>query len=135
MRGLTPGRGNHDLALEARGFLQSVHPTFEAEAVDEQDLRRREVLGIGGGRLIDMRVAVGPDQRDDIDAVTADLLHHVAKYRERGDGSQFIRGLRACGEAQYQREGKRNLHHFAMVHDCTPRKCLSLEDTLRLARG
>ena len=53
-----------------------------------------EVLGVGRRRLIDMRVAVGSDQGDDIDAVAADLFHHVAEDRERGDGLDLVAGLR-----------------------------------------
>ena len=113
-------RGDDHLALEARGFLQSLHPPLEAEAVDEQDLRGREVLGVGRRRLIDMRVAIRPDQRDDIDAVAADLLHHVAEDAERGDSSQFMRCLGTCREAKNQSEGQGDLHRRAMFHDCPP---------------
>ena len=76
---LHPLRGDYDLAFEARRFLQPLHPSFEAEAVDEQNLRGGKVPGVCRRRLVDMGVAVGPHQRDDLDAVAADLLHHIAQ--------------------------------------------------------
>ena len=47
-----------------------------------------------------MRVAVGPDQRDDIDPVAADLLHHVAEDGERGDGLDLVGGFRAARKTE-----------------------------------
>jgi hypothetical protein len=116
---LEAGRGDHDLAVEAGGFFQPVHPAFEAQSVDEQELRGREVLGVGWRRLIDMRVAVGPDQRDDIDPVAADLFHHVAEDRERGDGLDLVRRVGAVGETKQDEQCEADLHHKTSLHDTT----------------
>ena len=55
-----------------------------------------------------------------IDAVAADLLHHVAENAERGDSFQFMCCLGACREAENQSERQSDLHRRAMFHDCPP---------------
>ena len=91
-----------DLAFEAGGFLQPVHPALEAKAVGEENGRGREVLGVGRRRLVDMGVAVRADQRRHIDAVSAHLLHHVAEDRERGDGLDLVGSDGAPRETEQQ---------------------------------
>ncbi len=53
--------GDHRLAFEAGGFLEPAHPALEAETVHHQHLGGGQCLGVAGGRLIDVSIAVGSD--------------------------------------------------------------------------
>ncbi len=64
-----------------------------------------------------MRVAVGPDQGHDLDAVAANLPDHVAEDAERGDGLDLVGRFRAAGEPEQQYQRQANLHEDAMFHD------------------
>ncbi len=75
-------RGDDHLGLGARGLDQPVDPALEAEAVDDDEARRRHRLGVGRGRHEAVRVAVRPDQGGDGDPLAADLPHEVAEDRE-----------------------------------------------------
>ena len=128
VRGLTPVRGDHGLALEARGFLQPLHPALEAEAVDEEQLRRGQRLGVGRGRAEHMGVAVGPDQRDDLDTVAADLPHHVAQDRERGDGLDLVGRVRAARNAEQDEQRQSEQCNQAIFHDTDSFHTIRLPD-------
>ncbi len=82
--------GGGDRALCARGLDQPGHPALECQAVDDDQLRSRERLGVGWRRRIDMRVAIGPDERGDGDPLAADLTDEIAEDREAGDDGELL---------------------------------------------
>ena len=45
-----------------------------------------------------MRIAVGTDQRGDIDAIAADIADEIAEDRETGDDVEAIRGARRADD-------------------------------------
>ena len=53
-------------------------------------------LASAGAGVIDMRVAIGTDQRRHADAVAADIAHEIAEDRKAGDDVEAI--LRAGGK-------------------------------------
>jgi len=66
-----------------------------------------------------MRVAVGSDQGDDIDPVAADLFHHVAEDRERGDGLELVRRFRPARQTEKKRKRQACSQERTFVHDTT----------------
>ena len=91
-------------AAEVRGVDQPVQPAFELQPVDDQDLRFADGPRVGRGRLVDMRIAVGADERRDGDVLSADPLHHVAEDREGGDHRDRFAGLRDGRRGERQGE-------------------------------
>ena len=55
------------------------------EAVHEDELGVGEAAAVGGRRGVDVGVAVGPDERRDLDAVAADVFREVGEDREGRD--------------------------------------------------
>ena len=68
----TIGRG-HDHRLAACGLHQPRQLALQAKAVDDHELRVRNLLGVRRRRRIDVRVAVGADQCRDVDALATDI--------------------------------------------------------------
>ena len=95
---------HHAQAGEVGGVDQPVEPAFELEPVDDEHFCLTHGPGVGGGRLIDVGIAVGAYERRDSHVLAPDALHHVAKDREgRNDGDRFCRlGRYRSG----QRQGK-----------------------------
>ena len=56
---------HHAHAIEIRSVDQTVEPTFELQPVDDKDRRSTDGPRVGGGRLVDMRIPVGADERRD----------------------------------------------------------------------
>ena len=54
---------NHARAIEIGGVDQPVQPAFELESVHDEDLCFAHCTRVGGGRSIDMRIAIGADER------------------------------------------------------------------------
>ena len=77
--------GGDERGLAAGGLHQPLDPALEAQAVDHHDLGVGELPGVGRRRRIDVRVGVRPDQQRHLDAVAADVFHHVAEDREGRD--------------------------------------------------
>ena len=69
---------------------QPLHPALEPKPVDEYEFRIRHLLRIRRRRHIDMCIAVGADQRGDIDAIAADIADEIAEDREAGDDVEPI---------------------------------------------
>ena len=86
-----------DGRLGAAGLDQTLQEAFEMQAVDQHHVGLGHGGRVGRARLVDMGVAVRPDDRRDRDAVAADILGEVADDREAGDDVEPI-GLRG-GEA------------------------------------
>ena len=78
------------VGLAAGGLHQPRQPAFQPEAVDDDELGVGDLLRIGRRRRIDMRVAIGADQRRDLDAVAADVLDEIAEDREARDDLEPI---------------------------------------------
>ena len=79
-------------AFESRRFDEAVDPTFKLKPVHEKKLGFADPTGIGGCGLIDMRVAVGTDERGKFDLRPADTLQHIAEDRKgRYDRDGFVR--------------------------------------------
>src|SRR5262249_53367441 len=72
-------------------------PAFEAQAVDEHELGIGNLLGVARRWRVDMGIAAGPDQRRDLDAVAAHVLHKIAQDREAGDDLHSILPARRRG--------------------------------------
>ena len=104
---------DHGRSLVARGCDQPIHPTFQTESVDEDDVGTLERTGIVGCRLIGVRIAVGADQRTNLDLVAADVANHVGENREARHHLERSR-LRGHGErgiaSDSGGERKRDLH-------------------------
>ena len=61
-----------------------------------------------------MRIAVGADQRRDIDAVAADIADEIAEDREAGDDVEAIRGAgRASGRDHGESDEPEPDHGYA----------------------
>ena len=61
-----------------------------------------------------MRIAIGADQRGDIDAVAADIADEIAEDREAGDDVEAIRGAgRADGRDQGESDEPEPDHGYA----------------------
>jgi len=97
------GRHHPDTA-EVRSIDQPVQPAFELQPVDDEDLRFADGPRIGRGRLVDMRIPVGADERRDGDVLSADTLHYVAENREGGDHRD--RSLRLRDGRSSERQGE-----------------------------
>ena len=99
---LDPVGGHHACATEVRGVDQPVDPAFELQPVDDEDISLTHRARVGGGRLIDMGIAIGAYERRDNDMLAPDALHHVAKDREgRNDRDWLARlGRDRSGERQ-----------------------------------
>ena len=82
---LDPVGRHHADAAKARRLDQPVQPAFECKTVEHEDIGLTHGARIGRGRVIDMGIAVGPDQRGDGNPVAADALDHVSQYRKGGD--------------------------------------------------
>ena len=78
---------------------RSIQPS-KPRPLTKNNLREASVLASAGRRAEHMGVAVGPDQRDDLDPVAADLPHHVAEDPERGDGLDLVGRMRAAKPEQ-----------------------------------
>jgi hypothetical protein len=91
-------RRDDDRCLRARSLYEPVYPTFQAEAIDQNEPRRAELFCVGRLWLIDMDVAIGADERGDFDPLAADIAGEIGKNREGRDNQQFGRGLRADGD-------------------------------------
>ena len=97
------GRHHPDTA-EIRSVDQTGQPALELQPVDDKDLRFADGPRVGGGRLVDMRVAIRADERRDGDVLAADALHHVAEDREGGNHRGRLVGL--CGGRSGERHGE-----------------------------
>ena len=83
-------QGEH-LALAFGGSDETVEPAFKSEPVDENEPRLRDAAAVGRTGLVDMGVAVGPDDGGDGHPVAADLPHKIADNRKAGDDGNFLR--------------------------------------------
>ena len=97
------GRHHPDTA-EVRSVDQTIQPALELQPVDDNDLRFADGPRVGRGRLVDMRITVGADERRDGDVLSADALHHVAEDREGGDHRDRSVGL--CDRRSGDRHGE-----------------------------
>jgi hypothetical protein len=76
----------HQGTLVTGSFNQTRHPALlQAEPVDEDDVGVGNRPGVGGRRLEHMGVAIGTDERNDLNTVAAHGLGHVAENTEAGD--------------------------------------------------
>lgn len=95
--GFQSGRGNDQSAIESRGFRETLQPALELQSVHEEDIcLRYRCCGLRR-RLIDMRIPVRTDQRDKLDVVATDALHHIAQNRKRGDHRDGFLGEACAG--------------------------------------
>ena len=99
------GGRDHQTALEGGGLGEAIHPTLEAQPVDDQD------IGLGDGAqvrwfgLIDMRVLIRTDQHGGLQAGAGELLHEVREDGETGhdaDGRGGVGGSGERGQSQAQ---------------------------------
>ena len=70
--------------------------SLEMQAVDQHHIGAGDRHRIGGLRLVDMGVAVGTDERRQLDPLAADIAGEVADDREAGNDLQR-RGQRRAG--------------------------------------
>ena len=91
-RGGCPGRGDDRSPWRRRTCTSRVIQPSNFEAVDDDQLGAGHRLGVGRRRRIDMGVAIGPDQRRDVDAIAADL----AARNRRGSRSWRRRASCSC---------------------------------------
>jgi hypothetical protein len=103
-----------------RGFTPLDATTIEA--VNEYELGVGDRLGVGRRRRIDVRVGVRADQRLDLQALAADVLHQIGKDREGGDHLQLV--LRACGRQRghQHRQCEHESPHHRHASRCRPGK-------------
>ena len=92
----TPFGRHHPGTAEVRRVDQTVEPAFELQPVDHEDPRFADGPRVGRGRLVDMRIPVGADERRDGDVLSTDALH---PYRENREGSHHRIGLSDCAKA------------------------------------
>ena len=106
-------------ALVVRGLHEPVGPAFESEAVDDDEFRAGDGLGVRRGRLETMHVRVRADERRDLHALAADLAHEIAEDREAREHFDLLLGLILRLRRQRERGGgKSGEKQFA--HDAVP---------------
>ncbi len=87
-----------DGRLAGAGFDEALQETLEMQAVDQHHVRACHRHGIGGFRLVNMRIAIRADQRSQRNAVAADILGKVFDDREAGDDLQRLGGAGRRGK-------------------------------------
>jgi hypothetical protein len=100
-----------DRRLGAGRFHQPLEPALETEAVHEHQFGVGSALGVARRGRVDMGIAVGTDQRADLHALAADVLHEVAQDREAGDDVELV--LRAGGGRRQERRAGNHDHRPA----------------------
>ncbi len=97
--------GKYNLRLGAAGFDDAFDPAFEAETVDDEQIRRGDLGDVTWRWRKDMCVTAGADQRYQLDAVAADPADDVGDDREAGDDIEL--GDRRHGRRQQRRNERR----------------------------
>ena len=114
--GLTPVEATTTLPLKPEDFSsRSIQPS-KPRPLTKKISRAGQHLGVGGGRLEDVGIAIGWDQGDHLDAVAADLAHHVAENAERGYGLELVGRLCAAGKTEQDGERQPDLPYEAILH-------------------
>lgn len=111
--------GGHDgAAREAGGLLQARQPGFEIQSVDHQYLRGSQLAGVGRGRLVFVRVAIGAYQALHGHVRTAHLGGDIGEDGKAGDDLQ---GLGRGDERGQQDSGRQR--QDARFHGRSPSGC------------
>ncbi len=71
---------------------QPLHPAFELQAVEHHQVGLGQGAGVGGAGRVNVGVAVGADQRGDLDVLAADVVEHVGENAEAGDHLHALGG-------------------------------------------
>ncbi len=82
---------NGDRRLGGAGVDQALQKAFEMQAVDQHHIRTRHRHRVSRARLVDVGIAIRPDDGGQIDPVAADIFGEIGNDREAGDHFQRLR--------------------------------------------